>query len=166
MLDKLPDDETTAKVNEAGAAIDDAITNPKPKPSVTETPGYWRGAGKSERRAAIKSGFKPDGVCEEPECSEPSTIELRYHRHGSEVNSTSLFHGSYCERHAKSNARLMARFGHRPTDGQEEYWVRPAPVWKSIAPKPPKQTARQKAAAAEVAAGAEGVKAEAEKETK
>ena len=93
-LDSLSDDKTKAKVEEAGNAIDNAITNPQPKRSVADTPDFLSTTaanGKSRRRTAIKSGFKPDGVCEEPECSEPSTIELRYHRHGSRVNSASLF---------------------------------------------------------------------------
>jgi len=164
-LNHLSDTETNHKVNEAEAAIDEAIANPKP-PKVSETPDYGRtfaSKGKTERQTRIIEGsFKPNGVCEEPECSQPSTIELRYHRHGSEPNSRSLFHGNYCERHAKANARLMARFEHRPIDGQAELWVRPVPTWKVPTPKP-KQSAQTKVAAAEVVAEAEQVKTDVEK---
>ena len=167
-LDKLSDETTVRKVTEAEAALDDAIANPtKPKPKVvvSETPDYGAtlyNKGKDARRTAIEPVRKESGKCEEPECNQPATVELRFHRHGSAANSASVYRGDFCEKHAHSVACLMARFGHRPIDGQERLWVRATPTWTA---PPPKVKPGQKAAAAEVVAGAQEVKAEAEKGT-
>jgi hypothetical protein len=129
---------TDAKVDEAASALDLAAANPKPaERKVVETPDYGRtiaAKGKDERRTQVSSGFKPKGICEEPECSQPATIELRYRRAGSAVNSKSIFHSDLCAKHAHTNACLLAAFGHRAVEGQEDLWVRTPPAWKVPVP--------------------------------